>query len=139
VGCYRFLTSMFSSLKLFQNLPCPDRINCTRPRCIFSHRDPSDLPSPPLLNIPFEEPNVASSSTQQGVPTSVKSSTIPAKRGVVSSPLRTVTSSASPIGEPPRKLQKLGSARKPSAVQTPSDTTVGCPLVHTFYWLVDAL
>ncbi|KAF7355397.1 Exonuclease domain-containing protein [Mycena sanguinolenta] len=63
---------MFSSLQLFQQLACPDKQKCTRPKCLFSHR--TDLPAPAKLVVPVEQP-VASTSKLTPPAT-----TIPAKR-----------------------------------------------------------
>ena len=110
-------TKMFSSLGLFQNLPCPERTTCTRPTCIFSHR--TDLPPSPSLNIPVNEPKIASSSTQRGL-----SAAIPAKRSVNAS--LPESGNGRPLGEPPRKLQKL-SPQKALAVPSTSYTSVTFP------------
>lgn len=131
---------MFASLGLFQNLACPEINTCTRPQCIFSHRN--DLPPPPSLNIPVDEPQIASSSTQPTVhvPTPKKTTVIPAKRAVASSPLRAGTSIRSSVGEPPRKLQKLDSIQKPLAVPSTSHTTVRLSQIHGFQklsWCAD--
>jgi len=107
------LATMFPTLRLFHNLACPDKNNCTRPTCLFSHRP--DLPPPLSLVVPFEEskPSSASASHNGGA-------TVPAKRPVANSPL----TNGSPIGEPPRKLQKLGSSQKQIAASSTSYTSV---------------
>ncbi|KAJ6628711.1 hypothetical protein B0H10DRAFT_1988935 [Mycena sp. CBHHK59/15] len=45
---------MFSSLRLFQQIACPDLRECTRPNCLFSHR--TDLPPQPPLVPPTAAP-----------------------------------------------------------------------------------
>jgi hypothetical protein len=98
--------TMFSTLGLFSKTRCPDRINCKRPHCVFSHQ--ADLPPEPTLKIPVHVPQAAASSL----------SLIPAKR-----PAAALVSNAS-IGEPSSKLQKTGIATKRSiaAVSTPKSS-----------------
>ncbi|KAF8076496.1 ribonuclease H-like domain-containing protein [Lyophyllum atratum] len=110
---------MFSSLGLFHTLRCPERPQCTRPQCIFSHSE--DLPPPVVLTIPVHDPKLASSST---------TSTVPAKRPIPSSPLRPGAARPTPTGEPPRKLQKVGALQRPSAVSTLSHTNTGVPILR---------
>ncbi|GLB33907.1 putative EXOIII [Lyophyllum shimeji] len=106
---------MFSSLGLFQTLRCPDNPPCTRPQCIFSHRQ--DLPPPAQLIIPVHEPKPASTSS------------IPTKRPISSSPLRSGVATPTTPEEPPRKLQKVGVPQRPLAVSTVSHTTSGVPIL----------
>ncbi|KAJ7764968.1 ribonuclease H-like domain-containing protein [Mycena maculata] len=98
---------MFSSLRLFQQLACPDVPRCSRPHCLFSHR--TDLPPPPSLTIPVAQP--ASSSSRPST-----SSTIPAKRSIPS------TSAPGPSApqEPPRKQQKIAPNRAASTAEQPA-------------------
>ncbi|KAJ7908264.1 hypothetical protein B0H13DRAFT_2233283 [Mycena leptocephala] len=98
---------MFSSLQLFQQLACPDIGKCSRPHCLYSHR--TDLPPPPTLVVPVQQP--ASSSSRIVSPT-----TIPAKRPATS----TSTPGPSTPQEPPRKQQKLTQTR---AAPIPSSTS----------------
>ncbi|KIK68048.1 hypothetical protein GYMLUDRAFT_36869 [Collybiopsis luxurians FD-317 M1] len=104
---------MFSPLGLFKHLQCPERDSCTRPQCIFSHKHPSELPQPSTLAIPVDEPK--SQADQVKI--------VPAKRTVNSSSLPTSSSPVS-IAEPPRKVQKLDSSQKRSAVQASTPTGV---------------
>ncbi|KAK7061804.1 exonuclease domain-containing protein [Favolaschia claudopus] len=101
---------MFSSLQLFQRLPCPDSEKCTRPQCLFSHR--TDLPRPPTLVVPIERPVQS------------EKSTIPAKRPV---PSTSSSPSRSATQEPPRKQQKLASSR-PAPVK--QELTSGPPVLR---------
>ncbi|KAJ7638905.1 ribonuclease H-like domain-containing protein [Roridomyces roridus] len=105
---------MFSSLHLFQQLACPDLARCERPNCLFSHR--TDLPRPPALVIPVEQPKPSPSTT------------IPAKRPAPSSsPLPGPSSVAR---EPPRKQQKLALGKSvPAATGQPS-TGTGAPVLR---------
>ncbi|KAJ7665529.1 ribonuclease H-like domain-containing protein [Mycena rosella] len=108
---------MFSSShNFFQALACPDNPRCHRPRCLFSHR--ADLPPPPPLVVPVEQP-AASSSPR---PSTSTPSTIPAKRPAPS------TSAAGPSvpQEPPRKQQKLPNRAVPVAQQP----TTGPPVLR---------
>jgi RNA exonuclease 1 len=124
-------TFMFSTLGLFHKLPCPDKQNCTRPQCIFSH-DPSAAPSPSLI-IPVQEPKQSPSSAK---PTN-NNLTIPTKRSVPqSSALAAGLRNGSPIGEPPRKLQKLGPTQKQASAPSTSYTSVSAISPHHFGCLV---
>lgn len=106
---------MFSPLRLFQQLACPDNPRCHRPHCLYNHR--TDLPPTPTLVVPLEHP--ISSSSRPGT-----SSTIPAKRPTPSSS----TPGPSVSQEPPRKQQKITTNRSaPSAAQQP---TTGPPLLR---------
>lgn len=121
--------TMFTTLGLFQNLACPDKIKCTRTSCIFSHRAQADLPPQPSLFIPVEEPKASISSARPIISTA----TIPAKRPVTNSPLRTAgLGNGSSIGEPPRKLQKLGSIQKQASGPSTSSLTVRAMLLYHF-------
>ncbi|KAJ7507912.1 Rexo1 protein [Mycena galericulata] len=103
---------MFSSLRLFQQLACPDIPQCQRSNCLFSHR--TDLPPPPTLVIPVDQPVRSASSP----------STIPAKRSV---PSASVPGPSAPQ-EPPRKQQKIALNR---AVPTTQQTiTTGPPVLR---------
>lgn len=103
---------MFSSLHLFQQLACPDKAKCSRPQCLFSHRN--DLAPPHVLVVPVEQPAAIASSSKTSSPT-----TIPAKRPVAST-------SATPQ-EPPRKQQKLTPNR---AAVAPQQATTGPPVLR---------
>ncbi|KAF5387710.1 hypothetical protein D9615_000495 [Tricholomella constricta] len=107
---------MFSSLGLFQTQRCPQSAQCTRTQCIFSHRH--DLPPPQGLNIPL-----ASTSSH-------RTSTVPTKRAIPSSPLKSGATPAPPSGEPPRKLQKVGVPQRPLAVSTLSHSNTGVPILR---------
>ncbi|KAJ7498823.1 ribonuclease H-like domain-containing protein [Mycena latifolia] len=104
---------MFSSLHLFRQLACPDAPRCHRPHCLFSHR--TDLPPPPALVVPVEQPARSS-------PRPSTSSTIPAKRPA---PSASVPGPSAPQ-EPPRKQQKLPNRAAPAAQQP----TAGPPVLR---------
>ena len=116
---------MFSSLGLFQTLPCPDKQHCNRPSCLFSHRpDLTQFPVTPVpvdIHPPSSESTSAESkhSTPNSKPTRTSSaSSIPAKRSL-SSPLRaSSTSNGNPASEPPSKFQRTGTPQRPVAVPT---------------------
>jgi RNA exonuclease 1 len=113
---------MFSSLGLFQSLECPDRDNCTRVECIFSHR--TDLQPSFTLAIPIDvEPT---SKSHRPIPPPPGEKSIPSKRTIAStsSPCGPVTSKGSESSGPPRKLQKLSATPKPIAVPTATHTSV---------------
>lgn len=107
---------MFSSLRLFQELICPDIPRCQRPHCLFSHR--TDLPPPPTLVVPIDKP--MSSSPRTSTPTT----TIPAKRPVPSSS----APGPSEPQEPPRKQQKVSHRKAVPIPQQP--VTTGPPVLR---------
>lgn len=117
---------MFASTGLFQNLQCPQNSNgkCPRKNCIFSHR--TDLSSPPALHIPVEQPRPTSASSSSSSSATPARTVVPAKRPVTQSPIRASATplNASPLGEPPRKVQKLGSPQKSASVPSTSYTSV---------------
>jgi hypothetical protein len=101
---------MFTTLGLFHKTRCPDRQNCKRPNCIFSHRP--DLPQEPALNIPVYVPKQQQQNPQ---PTS----SIPLKR-----PLDTPAINGSSSYEPPSKAQRVGTTQRPLSVPTASQSSV---------------
>lgn len=131
-------SSMFPILNLFQRDPCPERDTCKRPNCIFSH-DPN-TPQTPTPRILVESPpqvvpsgsgsgTSTPSSSRIATPRSSTQSQSQGKRGF-SSPLSPSlkaggSSAAGPsTGEPPRKLQRVGTAQKPVAIPTATTTSV---------------
>ncbi|TRM67741.1 Rexo1 protein [Schizophyllum amplum] len=100
---------MFSTAGLFANLKCPRAADCDRLNCLFSHAD--NIPPEPPLDIPL-----ASSSSKP---------IVPAKRPTMPSPTSTAVRSPA-IGEPPRKMVKLGGHTAVPAPQA-SKPTVGVP------------
>ncbi|KAI0053566.1 ribonuclease H-like protein [Auriscalpium vulgare] len=113
---------MFSTQGRFHDVPCPARAACTRPYCLFSH-------SPTARHAPLVVSHVPS--PQPVASTSASGSAIPAKRPAAPSP--SPSSSSSATVEPPRKLQKLGTARKPLAHPTTTHAptaTVGPPVLR---------
>ncbi|KAJ7179048.1 ribonuclease H-like domain-containing protein [Mycena filopes] len=104
---------MFSSLRLFQQLACPDIPRCTRPHCLFSHA--SDIPPPATLELP---------ATSSSNPKTSSPSTIPAKRSVSST---SAAGPSTPPQEPPRKQQKLATNR---ATPTTQQSTGGLPVLR---------
>ncbi|KAF9495402.1 hypothetical protein BDN71DRAFT_876921 [Pleurotus eryngii] len=122
---------MFSSLRLFHILPCPQRDHCSRIRCVFSHE--SNLPSEQSLDIPYEKPAELDRKASDSPPARAPdAAVIPAKRPIASAGIRrsaAPSSTSSQNGEPPRKLQKLGPTQRPLAVPTASHTTTGVPLL----------
>ena len=130
-------TAMFSTLGLFQKLPCPERSRCTRPNCLFSHAD--DITQIPTVRVPVDaqKPQPTAAAPQPSVPQPVAStskqqtqiakieSSIPAKRPLsFVRPGPSAASSPGKVAEPPRKLQRVGNTQIPASVQTPAYTTV---------------
>jgi len=113
--------NMFSPLGLFQSLVCPEKDKCTRVPCIFSHR--ADLPPPPALHLPTQAPPCTAPTRPQPQPQQRLSLT-PAKRPVPHTPPRNDSTVLSMAAEPPRKLQKVGSAQRPLAIPSASHTEV---------------
>ncbi|CAL1700748.1 unnamed protein product [Somion occarium] len=128
---------MFPTLGLFSTLPCPERPNCNRVNCIFSH-DPNVV-QPPTVRVPIEIPKASSSRhvTAPVPPTSQtsfpKPSVIPVKRqhSLASGAAGSSSNSASTSGEPPKKLQRIGTIQRPNAVSTTVQTnSSGVPLLR---------
>ena len=125
----RGLTPMFSSLGLFKKTRCPDIQNCKRTTCLFSHSQ--DVPAEPTpLDIPIHTPKPQlQPQREQPKPTPSSSSprnqTIPSKRAA--SELQT-TNGITTV-EPPRKISKVGTARRPGAVPTSTQTYVSSKLL----------
>ncbi|TBU32802.1 Rexo1 protein [Dichomitus squalens] len=124
---------MFSTLGLFQTLPCPEKEHCARPNCLFSHRP--DLIQFPVTPVPVDVPRVSSSTTHGSrlsapEPTAGSSTSIPAKRSI-SSPLRAAgVSNVIPSSEPPTKFQRTGTPRRPVAVPTGvQSSSTGVPVL----------
>lgn len=135
---------MFSTLGLFQKLPCPEKEYCKRPNCLFSHSP--DVKETPVVHIPVDAPkptvSPAKSVTSQPGPSILKTSvgssssaSIPAKRSVGSA-LRNPGTPGTAT-EPPRKLQKVGTTARP--VASPSASSVSavsnsrCYLCHVVF------
>ncbi|KAI9063274.1 ribonuclease H-like protein [Trametes sanguinea] len=133
---------MFPSLGLFQSLPCPDSQQCTRLHCLFSHRP--DVTTIPVTPVPVDAPKPTSTSAPAPAPSrsipsvpprpsssSAAAASIPAKRPV-SSPLRAAgPSNGTSTNEPPAKLQKTGTARRPVAVPSGLQTnSSGVPVLR---------
>ncbi|KDR83648.1 hypothetical protein GALMADRAFT_235962 [Galerina marginata CBS 339.88] len=112
---------MFANLGLFKNLACPERGTCARSNCLFSHSSDVPLPRPLIRETP-----VPSTSRLPPDPKKVKDTVVPAKRPAVASP----TKSPLTTPEPPRKLQKVGSAQRPLAVPSAARTETGVPLLR---------
>ncbi|KAI0638158.1 ribonuclease H-like protein [Trametes polyzona] len=125
---------MFPTLKLFQTLPCPEKPHCTRPHCLFSHSpDISQFPVTPVpVDTPKPTPSTSSSTaSKQRVPATAVPSSIPAKRPV-GSPLRAAgPSNGTSTSEPPKKLQRTGTPKRPVAVPAgPQTTSTGAPVLR---------
>ncbi|KZT12482.1 Rexo1 protein [Laetiporus sulphureus 93-53] len=118
-----------SDLRLFNKLPCPDRQNCKRQNCIFSHQ--LGLVEPPTVHIPVDLPkdtpkqSSAIASTSSHTQRSINA--IPAKRSL-SQQLIANPSNGSSSSEPPRKLQRTGPIRRPIATLMYVQT--GVPLLR---------
>ncbi|KAF7332085.1 Exonuclease domain-containing protein [Mycena kentingensis (nom. inval.)] len=102
---------MFSKRQLFQ-VACPDRA-CSRPSCLYTHRE--GLPRPLPLVIPIEQ--------QPPVPTTSQPALVPAKRSV-SSPSTSFDVSV----EPPRKTLKAAPNR--AVPVAPQPTSSGPPVLR---------
>ncbi|KAG1752704.1 ribonuclease H-like protein [Suillus paluster] len=100
---------------LFQSLSCPERNNCSRPSCIFSHS--SDLPSHNSLNIPVHEPS----------PVPIPQKIAKPSADVV--PRLPSGSNGNPSGPPTQRL-RVGTAQKPVAVPATSHTSTGVPILR---------
>ncbi|KAF5322365.1 hypothetical protein D9619_000791 [Psilocybe cf. subviscida] len=115
---------MFTTLGLFNAVACPDRDACTRSSCLLSHSP--DLPQPRGLARISVAPSPSPSSSKPPPATPLKESVVPAKRPALISPVKAYKSAA----EPPRKLQKVGPAQRPSALPGVSYTESGVPILR---------
>ena len=111
---------MFSSLGLFKKTKCPDLQHCKRTTCIFSHDQDATI-EPVALDIPIHaskpQPQPQKEKPVPGPSSSsTRAQTVPSKRPA--SELQTST-----VG-PPRKISTVGSAQKPGAVPTLTQTHV---------------
>ncbi|KAG1806725.1 ribonuclease H-like protein [Suillus plorans] len=115
---------MFSSLGLFQSLSCPQRNNCSRPSCIFSHN--LDLPSHHSLDIPVQKVQPL----PQTPSANVVHRAVPSKRpfhNLAQGP--SSNSNGAPSGPPTQRL-RVGTAQKPVAVPVASHTSTGVPIIR---------
>lgn len=103
---------MFSSLGLFQRLPCPQLGHCDHPNCIFSHSSET-IKSHYVVAVPAE-PTPHPNRVQQVVPPN-----IPAKRSAFSLS-STSRANLSTTSEPPKKIQRVGTLQKTRAVPSVS-------------------
>ena len=116
---------MFSTIGLFQDLPCPEKGSCTRINCLYSHR--SDITQIPVIPVPVASTSstpadpAPKASTYQ--PLGGPSSLVPVKRPL-SSPLRVAgPSKGLACPEPPRKFQRVGPTSRPTALPSGPQTT----------------
>ncbi|KXN86438.1 RNA exonuclease 3 [Leucoagaricus sp. SymC.cos] len=109
---------MLPVLGLFHSLACPHP-QCPRAHCLFSHKSPEDLPKPIALDIPEASASSSPSTQKQAtVKRQIAQSTTPAP------------APASPVTEPPRKLQRTGTTQRPVAVPTISQNSNGIPILR---------
>ena len=125
--------SMFPTAGLFQKLPCPEKQSCKRTNCLFNHS--THVKEVLTVHIPVETPKATPSSSKSAAQQPIASTSratpqshvpppsIPAKRAI-SSPLRTAGASNGLTGEPPKKLQRIGTAQKATAKPTLSVAAV---------------
>lgn len=112
---------MFSSSGLFQSLSCPERNNCNRPSCIFSHS--LDLPSHHSLNIPVQH-------LPQTTSADVAPRTVPSKRPFHNIAQGPSSGSNGALNGPPIQRLRVGIAQKPVAVPAQSHTSTGVPIIR---------
>ena len=97
---------MFSTSGLFSSVPCPEKFNCKRVQCPFSHSPQATQPRLPHIPTVLDTPT---SSVPISTP-KVSSPIVPSKRAL-GSPISTGTLHSrgheSPVKEPPQKLPKL--------------------------------
>ncbi|KAH7887664.1 ribonuclease H-like protein [Phlebopus sp. FC_14] len=110
---------MFSTLGLFHSLPCPQKSDCKRAVCLFSHA--KDLPQPPLIVAPPDEQRPPN-------PSSLRH-TVPVKRphelSAAASPGPDATTS-----EPPKQRLKTATAQRPLALPAASKSSTGVPILR---------
>lgn len=115
---------MFSSLGLFQSLPCPERNNCNRPSCIFSHS--LDLSSHHSLSILVQK----AQSLPQTSSADVVTRAVPSKRPFHNIAQGPSSSSNAALSGPPTQRLRVGTAQKSIAVPTASHTSTGVPIIR---------
>lgn len=124
---------MFSTRGLFSSLPCPERAQCRRINCLYSH-DPNAKQST-LPHIPVSAPVAGPSTTVQPkkAPSPAKplisqttSSVVPTKRQSALAAKSYVTPSTQTTQvEPPRKFQRIdGAASKVPTVPAAQSTVL---------------
>ncbi|EJD01091.1 uncharacterized protein FOMMEDRAFT_110616 [Fomitiporia mediterranea MF3/22] len=112
---------MFSNSGFFNNVPCPDKHNCKRPQCLFSHAPNAKQPATPSNNA------ITSNETPQRKPIATFH-TIPSKRAASSSIKSYASTATTSTQEPPRKVQRLDAAAKSTKVSA-SQKTIGVPIL----------
>lgn len=123
---------MFSTLGLFQSVPCPNGPECQRPACLFSHT--KDLPQQ-LLIVPVVEtkaPSHRSASTGSQVSNSSHSisSVVPAKRPFEFSASASSSARNDAAREPPRQRLKATTAGRPVAPSKTVHSNIGVPVLR---------
>ncbi|KAH8113273.1 ribonuclease H-like domain-containing protein [Phellopilus nigrolimitatus] len=123
---------MFSTTGLFSSVPCPNKTQCKRVQCIFSHAP--NAAQPVLPSIPVSAPvsgssnpsssrNTAASGSALSNRHHLTASVIPAKRSSGIKSYAKTPDTSQPL-EPPKKFQKLGGAAfKQPAASTTIQTT----------------
>ncbi|KIJ70048.1 hypothetical protein HYDPIDRAFT_121398 [Hydnomerulius pinastri MD-312] len=132
---------MFSTLGLFQSLPCPQKAECRRPVCLFSHAQ--DLPQQPLIiaTAAPEPKNASATSSSSSLPlitapsrsnTPTVKPTVPAKRPFELSAQSSSAARNVAVNEPPRQRLKTATSQKPIALPSTSQSTVrtGVPVLR---------
>ncbi|KAF9226555.1 ribonuclease H-like protein [Gyrodon lividus] len=117
---------MFSTLGLFQSLPCPHKSDCKRSVCLFSHAH--DLQQQPLIIATAADPTLSITpftTTASSAPN--PNPTVPAKRPFELSvqPTRNAT-----VNEPPLQRLRTATSQKPVALPTQFQSTTGIPVLR---------
>jgi hypothetical protein len=108
--------AMFSPLGLFRGLPCPQRADCTRSQCAFSHDAHLRPPAPVHIpTMPVHTPALAQPIAGPSQPPARNIWTAAEKRP------GSVPPAAAP---PPTKMARVGPARNSAAVATATATPV---------------
>ncbi|KIK92710.1 hypothetical protein PAXRUDRAFT_146696 [Paxillus rubicundulus Ve08.2h10] len=121
---------MFSSLGLFQSLPCPHKSDCKISVCLFSHAH--DLPQQPLIiatPAAVPTPSVITSTSSPAAESSTLklTPTVPVKRPFELSAQSTRNAA---VSEPPRQRLRITTSQKPVALPSQSQTTTGVPVLR---------
>jgi hypothetical protein len=119
-------SAMFSSLRLFKSLPCPQvgSDSCLRPNCPFSH----DLSvKAPKYDVPYDVPATVPTKRPAPAPSASPVASRPGSSTGPNAPYASSSKPATPSG-PPTKFQRVGPTSRPVAVATATQTAVSEPL-----------
>ena len=120
---------MFSTAGLFSSIPCPDKKQCKRSNCVYSHD--VNAKNLPLPQIPVSSPVAGPSTTPHqkvspAKPSRTSAPLVPAKRqsAVVAKSYAITPNVQASSPEPPRKFQRVADPVSKVPTASTSLTTV---------------